>query len=588
MRSLLAHALRHRRSYLLGFVTLACVDFINSTVQPLLLGVPFKQLEKGASASIFLECGLAYVGVSLLQMLLRYLWRYFFMGSAEKVGFEIREELFKKLQRLPVAYFDRAKTGDLMSRATNDLDAVRSSLGMGALLAFDSLCYFLMVPAIMLWISPKLTLVTVACLPVVPILIYKLGGIVHVRSRVVQDVFGKLSARLQETFSGIRVVQAFAQEDRESERFEDVAREYLSGSRSLARVQSAFNPAIELVFDVALVVVLYFGGRMVVGQELPLDKLVVFARALDQLVWPMAAVGWLTNILQRGAAAHQRLEEVLREADDPAFRPVPATAAAGGELSGAIAARSLTFRYPVAPPERAPALEDVSFEVPAGALVAVVGPVGSGKSTLLSLVARLYDPPAGTLFLDEQDVLSVPIARLRRSIALVPQDTFLFSATIEENVKLGRQAELGRESVEAALRAAQVDGEVRSLPGGETALLGERGVNLSGGQRQRIAIARALVRRPRILLLDDALSAVDTHTESALFGEIQAASSDGRPPTRLVATHRLAMARAADLVLVLEKGRIVERGTHAALVSRGGLYARLARRDALAEELARV
>lgn len=587
MRALLAHALRHWRSYFWGFVALACVDFINSNVQPLLLGLPFR---KGGTSFSFLEVGLAFIGVSVLQVILRYFWRYFFMGTSERIGLEVRQALFEKLQRLPIGYFDKAKTGDLMSRATNDMDSVRTALGMGALLAFDSICYFIMVPALMLWISWKLTLITLAFVPVVPVLIYTLGNTVHKRSRVVQDVFGVLSARLQETFSGIRVVQAFAQEDREAERFGKVATDYLESSRSLARIQSMFNPAIEAVFDIALVVVLYFGGRLVVKDEneLSLDKLVTFARALDQIVWPMAAVGWLTNILQRGAAAHQRIEEVLKEADDPSFKPAPASAPTEVNVEGAIAAKGLTFRYPAAPAERAPALEDVSFEARAGALVAIVGPVGSGKSTLLSLLARLYDPPAGALFVDGRDLLEVPLASLRRAVSLVPQETFLFSASIEDNVKLGRSSEIGHEPVVAAARSAQVDGEIARLPGRYEALLGERGVNLSGGQRQRVAIARALVRKPRILLLDDALSAVDTQTETALFREIQRASADGRAPTRIVATHRLAIARAADLILVLDKGRVVERGTHAQLVAAGGLYARLARRDALEQELTRV
>jgi ATP-binding cassette subfamily B protein len=593
---LLAHVRRHWWRYLLGFLTLALVDYINSNKLPVLLGKPF---ETEATFESVRDAALLYMALSLAQMILRYGWRYFFMATAERIGLEIRARFFAKIQRLPIAWFDRAKTGDLMSRATNDMDSVRAALGMGALFAADSLCYFFMVPYLLWSISPRLTLVVLACLPAVPILVYKLGGVVHKRSTIVQDVFGKLSARLQENFSGIRVVQSFAQEDREIARVDAVGRDYLEGQLGLARVQTAFHPILEWFFDASLAVVLFYGAREVLGLKLKISELVVFTRALDHLIWPMMASAWLVSLIQRGAAAHKRIEDVLTELDDPAFTAakVPATA----RIQGAVEARGLTYSYPAGPPPpaggregvgaaaapRPPALVDVSFSVPAGAFVAVVGPIGSGKSTLLTLLARLYEPPRGQLFLDGQDLLDVPIATLRRALALVPQETFLFSATIEENVKLGRMDELTHADVVAGARAAQVDGEIATVPGGYGALLGERGVNLSGGQRQRIAIARALVRSPRILLLDDALSAVDTQTESAIDAEIRAASSNGTPPTRFVATHRLAAARTADLVLVLDKGRLVEQGTHQELLSRNGLYARLARRDALAEELAR-
>lgn len=584
---LLAYPLRHWRLYLVGFFAITIVDFINAWLLTELIGRPFADVKPDAlpDTSTFARIGLWYVAISVAQMGLRYVWRYCFMGGAERIGFEIRRDFFEKIQRLPVSFFDRAKTGDLMSRATNDLDAVKSALGLGVLMVFDCAVYFVIVPVRLLLISPKLTFVLFCCVFILPFAFYKVGKIVHARAKVVQDLFGKLSARLQENFSGIRVVQSFAQEDHEVARLDKVGKDYLDAALAEGRIRSFSNPFWEWFFDGAFAVVLLFGAFEVIDKHVTVQNLVIFARTLDNLIWPMMALGWLMNVFQRAAAAHGRIEHILKQADDPSVRDerVPAE-----PLRGAVEARALTFTYPLA---TKPSLVDVSFSVPAGSFVAVVGPVGSGKSTLLSLLARLYEPPPGQLLLDGTDILSVPSRTLRQAVALVPQETFLFSASIEENVKLGLQHVLTHEQVERAARAAHVDAEIRGVPGGYGALLGERGVNLSGGQRQRVAIARALVRTPRLLLLDDALSAVDTATETAIDHEIRAMASNGSgvsvPPTRFVATHRFAAARAADLVLVLDKGHVVEKGTHKELVAKGGLYARLARRDALEEEVAR-
>jgi ATP-binding cassette subfamily B protein len=585
LRSVFGHVWRHWRSYALGFLSLFLVDVIDSVAAPWLQGAAFANLERSPDLRVsFALIGAAFVAAAAVQMGLRYAWRHFFIKTADRIGGEVRSDLFGRLQRLPISYFDRAKTGDLMSRVTNDLNDVRTATGMGMLMLSDTMIYVVCVVPQLLWLSPRLALITFCALPFVPFLVKKLGAIVHARSTKVQEVLGALSTRIEESFSGIRVVKAFGQEEDEVRRFEALAREYLSGQVSLANVQSVFNPLLNIIFDLALFAVILVGGREVIHGQLSIAAFVIYTRAMDKIVWPMMAIGWLTNMFQRGAAAQARIDEVLAEAEDPAFAAPPVAIDARPRLEGRLEVRGLTFAYTGQDASRPPALQDVTFIAEPGMLLAIVGPIGAGKSTLLSLIARLYTPPRGTIFIDGEDLLELPPTALRRNVALVPQDTFLFSATIEENIAYGRRGEIEAPAIEEAARAAAVHEEIAGVPGGYAAVLGERGVNLSGGQRQRVAIARALVRGPRVLLLDDALSAVDVETEAAIAREVRDRAGK---PTRLVATHRISAIRAADLILVFDQGQIVERGRYDELIARGGLFARLARRETLETELAR-
>jgi ATP-binding cassette, subfamily B, multidrug efflux pump len=582
-RSLAGHAKRHWRAYLLGAVVLGVVDAIDGVAAPWLQGAAFANLERGADQR--LSCamiGLAFAGAAALQLGLRYLWRHFFIKTADKVGAEVRERLFQQLQGLPLAYYDRARSGDLMSRMTNDLNDVRVAMGMGLLFAADAALYLVFVVPQLLWLSPRLSAVAFVLVPLVLLLVRWGGRVVHARGTVVQERVAALSTHLQESFAGARVVKAFDLERREQARFGELARGYQTAQLDLARFQGGYNPSLALVFDLGQVLVLGLGAREVLLGNLSLAALIVYTRAFDKVVWPMMAVGMVTGMLQRGAAAQARIDEVLREATDPASSPPPLDPDAP-RLGGALSVRALTFRYPGVDAARAPALDDVSLEAPAGSFVGIVGPVGAGKSTLLSLITRLYDPPPGTILLDGRDVRDLPPAALRRFVALVPQEAFLFSATIAENVAFGRQRQLLQDEIAEACRAAHVDREVEALPDGYEALLGERGVNLSGGQRQRLTIARALVRGPSLLLLDDALSAVDVETEAGIAHAVR----DRLGPTRIVVTHRISAVQEADQILVLDAGKVVARGTHAELMAAGGLYARLARAERLEQEVAR-
>jgi ATP-binding cassette subfamily B protein len=587
-RSLRSHARRHWRAYALGVVCLAFVDAIDGVAVPWLMGAAFANLERSPDLRVSMAViGAAFAGAAALQLAMRYAWRHFFVRTADKIGGEVRTDLFRRLQALPLTYYDRARSGDLMSRMTNDMNDVRTATGSGYLLVADAALYLLFVVPQLVWISPRLSAVALLFVPLVAVLVRWGGRVVHERSTVVQERVANLSTRLQESFAGARVVKAFGIEPREQARFDALARDYQGAQVHLARFQSGYGPSLGLVFDLAGVLVLGLGAREVLQDRLTLAELVVYTRAFDRVVWPMMAVGMVTGMLQRGAAAQARIDEVLAEPVDPA---APDAGAAGplppGEarLRGAISVRDLTFRYPGADAARPPVLEGVSFDAPAGALVGVVGPIGAGKSTLLALLSRLYEAPPGTVLLDGRDVREVPPAVLRRDVAVVPQEAFLFSATIAENVAFGRQADLTPAAIEEACRAAHVHDEVRAVEGGYDALLGERGVNLSGGQRQRLTIARALVRQPAVVLLDDALSAVDAETEAGIARAVRERSG----PTRIVVTHRISAVQEADLILVLDRGRIVARGAHAELMAEGGLYARLARAERLEQEAERL
>ncbi|MBX3468618.1 MAG: ABC transporter ATP-binding protein [Planctomycetes bacterium] len=585
-RTLLSHARRHWRTYAVGVAALALVDAIDGIAVPWLTGAAFANLEREPDLRVSTALiGAAFAFAALLQLGMRYAWRHFFIRTADRVGSEMRTALFLRLQALPLSYHDRARSGDLVSRMTNDMNDVRTAAGSGFLLAADAALYLLFVIPQLLWISPRLSAVALLFVPLVLVLVRKGGQAVHARSAAVQERIAALSARLQESFAGARVVKAFAIEPGEELRFQALARAYQGAQVHLARFQAGYAPSLGMVFDLAHVLVLGLGAREVLNGRLTLAELVVYTRAFDKVVWPMMAIGMVTGMLQRGAAAQARIDEVLTEPVDPAAPGGAAPAVDDGpRLAGGLSVRDLTFRYSGADPARPPALDGVSFEAPPGALVGVVGPVGAGKSTLLSLIARLQEPPPGAVLLDGHDVRDLPPPALRRAVAVVPQEAFLFSATIAENVAFGRQADLDQAAIEEACRAAHVDGEVRALDGGYAALLGERGVNLSGGQRQRLTIARALARGPALLLLDDALSAVDAETEAGIARAVRERSG----PTRVVVTHRLSAVRGADLIVVLDRGRVVARGTHEALMAEGGLYARLARAERLEEEAARL
>jgi ATP-binding cassette subfamily B protein len=532
-------------------------------------------LYRGVTSQKLFWYALLLLAIALGAGAFRFWMRQAVIGISRHIEFDLRNDLFAHLQRLTLQYFQRTRTGEIMSRATNDLAAVRMMLGPGVMYLVNTLVVALVSVGFMLTISPILTAYSLLPLLLVSFTVWFFGNRIHRRFEDIQAQFATISARVQENLAGVRVVRAFARERREVEDFEELNREHLRRNARLIQTSAMFHPSLGLLSGVAAVLGLYLGGREVIEGSITLGQFVAFTVYLAMLNWPMVALGWVVSIFQRGTASLGRISEILDT--EPAFDSPP-RALAPMHCRGEVEFRNLTFTYPDA---SEPSLRDVSIVVPAGHTVALVGRTGSGKSTLLALLGRTFDPPPGTVFLDGQDIRNYDIHELRRQIASVPQDSFLFTATVRENVAYG----VGRASDDEVVRGTRLAGleeDVLAFPKGYDTLVGERGITLSGGQRQRATIARALLRNAPVLLLDDCLSSVDTHTEETILKGLR---GEMKSRTTLIVSHRVSTVRDADTIVVLDDGRVVERGSHDELLARDGAYAALQREQQLEEEL---
>ncbi|HEX4997333.1 MAG TPA: ABC transporter ATP-binding protein [Terriglobia bacterium] len=514
------------------------------------------------------------VGLTVFEGIFRFAMRWLLIGVSRDIEYDLRNDVFQRLEILPLSFYRRNRTGDLMSRATNDLSNVRMLLGPGIMYSANTIVTTLFAATLMFTISWKLTLLAFVPLPFVSYGVRRFGRRIHRLTEESQSKLADLSARVQESMAGVRVVKAFVQELREIEDFEGMNLALVERNYKLINVTSIFYPIMQFTIGLAIVIVLLYGGWQVVAQQISLGGFVAFTVYLGMLAWPMIALGWVVNLLERGRASMERLNYIL---DAPSEISDSENVRPDFVVRGEIEFRNLTFAY-----DGEPVLRDISLRVPAGKTVAIVGATGSGKSSLVQLIPRLYNAPPHTLFIDGVPIEDIPLAELRRSIGFIPQDTFLFGETIRENIAFGVE-DATDEQVTHAARISSIDIDIEEFPAGFDTVVGERGITLSGGQKQRTAISRAVIRDPKILILDDSLSSVDTYTEERILEELRRVMLNR---TSILISHRVSTVKDADEIVVLDKGSIVEHGTHDSLVRRGGYYADLHRRQLLEEELA--
>ena len=609
LRPLVPYLKRYRRGLIWGAL---CVLFTNAiAVQfPQVLRRATYDLYVGVTTQKLLKYALAVIAVFVAKGIFQFLTRWIVIGISRDIEFDLRNDLFAHLERLSHSYYQRNRTGDIMARATNDLNAVRNLLGPAIMYSANTIVFTALAVSYMFKISPKLTMYAFLPLPVASIVIQYFGRQIHERFERIQAMFSDISARAQENFSGARVIRAYVQEKAEIAAFEGANQEYIRRSLGLVRLMGMLWPTLELMLGIATVIVLWLGGRQVLQGRMNVGDFVAFNTYMAQLMWPVIALGWVINIFQRGTASLVRINEILTQqpeiADEvqigssgdrvigPSENQPPATRdfalqspdhpiTRSPDFQGAIEFRNLNFAY-----NGVSVLKEISLCIPAGSSLAIVGPTGSGKTTLVNLIPRIYDAEPGAVLIDGRPIRQFPLDSLRRHIGFVPQETFLFSDTIRENIAFGISQEDGEatlDNIKAAAEAANIAQDIESFPEGYNTTVGERGITLSGGQKQRTAIARALLRSPRILILDDALSSVDTHTEDKILNHLREIM---RGRTTIFISHRVSTVRNADLIAVLHQGRIVELGTHDQLIARNGYYTDLYNKQLLEEELAEV
>ena len=582
LRPLVPYFRKYRRSYLLGTI---CIFLTNGIwiLFPQVIRRAVDDLNLGVTRHKLVTYALLLLAVAAGKGIFQFLTRWVVIGVSREIEFDLRNDLFRHLESLSYSYYQRTRTGDIMARATNDLNAVRMLLGPAIMYSANTIVFTAGALAFMLSISPKLTLYAFLPLPIVSITIQYFGRKIHERFERIQAMFSDISARAQENFSGVRVVRAYVQEEAEIAAFETANQEYIKRSLKLVRLMGMLWPTLETMLGLAIVLVLWLGGREVISHRMTVGEFVAFNTYMVQLTWPIIALGWVINIFQRGTASMRRINEILTEKpeieDSEKVKNSTSETLVATQLRGEIEFRNLNFSY-----NSTPVLRDINLRIPAGSSLAIVGPTGSGKTTLVSLIPRIYEAETGSVLIDGIPVREYPLATLRRNLGFVPQETFLFSETVRENIAFGKE-DASDEDVRSAARAASIAEDIEGFPEQYKTIVGERGITLSGGQKQRTAIARAIIRNPRILILDDALSSVDTHTEDKILNHLREIMQ-GR--TTIFISHRVSTVRNADRIAVLHNGRIVELGTHDELVAKDGYYTDLYNKQLLEEELAEV
>jgi ATP-binding cassette subfamily B protein len=571
-RTIIPYLRRHQGKFALGMAALFLKD-VAAVILPLLIRAAIDALTEARPLNVVFTFSGLLVLVCLLKGIFQYWMRVILIGVSRDIEYELRNDLFSHLVELSPDYYGRNRTGDIMARSTNDLNAVRMMLGPGVMYWCETSLTFVLTLAIMMSIDWRLTIWAILPAPLVSFVVIHFGRRIHDRFEAIQGMFSDISSRVQENLSGVRMVRAFVQEEAEVKKFERLNREYIGENLKLVRVQGLFQPMLECLIGVTFLIVLWVGGMQVIEHRITVGGFVMFNTYMSMLVWPMIALGWVVNLMQRGSASLGRINEILHETPSIAE---PAAPVLPDSFQGEIRFENVRVKFPAGY-----ALQGIDLTIAASRTVAIVGHTGCGKSTLVSLIPRLADPSAGRVLIDGIDLRDLSPAVLRRQIGFVPQETFLFSATIAENIAFGVDSATDAQIRRAAELAGLAD-DIEAFPEGYETKVGERGITLSGGQKQRTAIARALLRDPRILVLDDALASVDTLTEERILKGL-ASIMKGR--TVVLISHRVSTVRQADEIVVLSHGRIVERGRHEELSRSGGYYAELARKQMLEEEL---
>jgi ATP-binding cassette subfamily B multidrug efflux pump len=594
LRPLYPYLRRYWKSLAWGGVAVIIYNIFKVLI-PLVIGHAIDDMNHGVTQQKIVFHALRILVIAIVSAIFLYITRQVIIGASREIEFDLRNDIFANLERQAPSYYHTHRTGDIMARTTNDLAAVRQLLGPAIMYSANTIVFMTAALPFMYRISPKLTFFAFVPLPAASVLVQYFGARIHIRFERIQAMFSDISAKAQENFSGARLIRAFAQEDAEIEAFELANKEYIGRSLHLVRLMAMLWPTLELVLGLSLMLTLLVGGREVIEHRISAGQFAAFFVYMVQLTWPMIAVGWVVNLFQRGTASVVRIDELLKQqpaiADDPtllmnchpersegsAVVPPPIS------LQGEITFRNLTFAYPSGPD----VLHNIDLHIPAGSSLAIVGPTGSGKSTLVNLIPRMLDAApapdgASSVLIDGQPIRCCPLADLRAAIGFVPQETFLFSDTIRHNIALGTP-DATDQQIEDAAEIAHIRTEILEFPRGFDTMVGERGVTLSGGQKQRTAIARAVVRNPAVLILDDALASVDTYTEEQILSGLRSVMQ-GR--TTIFISHRISTCRSADQIAVLVNGRIAEIGTHDDLLARDGYYTSLFEKQRLEEELA--
>ena len=583
MRSLLRlkpYLLRYKKTLLFGLLTVIGSN-IFTVVQPMFLGKAVDELKRGIESRTFVSGDLLMwagliVGFSLIAGVFTFLTRQTIIVTSRHIEFDLRNDLLSHLQKMSYSYFQNKPTGDLMAHATNDISAVRNVVGPGIMYPSDTFMTLTFVLIMMFMNDWQLTLLVLIPMPFVSFIVYRLGKFINKIFTQRQEQFSLLTTRAQETLSGVRIVKAYVREEYEEERFRKLSWEYLKKNLVLAQVQSIMWPLMFVLVGLSLIITIYFGGLKVIDGRMSIGTLTAFTAYLGMLIWPMIAFGWVTNILQQGAASMGRLTAIFDT--EPDIKDTAATNHSIDHINGDIEFRTVSFTHLNT---SRPTLHNINLKIDSGMTVAIVGYTGTGKSTLVNLIPRLYDITSGELLIDGNDIRTIPLEVLRSNIGFVPQETFLFSETIAENIRYGVDQVIEKE-LQAAAEISQISKDVMEFPKQFDTTIGERGITLSGGQKQRTSIARAIMRQPKILILDDALSAVDTYTEERILHRLREFM---RGRTSIIISHRISTVKDADLIVVLQNGEIAERGTHDELVELNGIYSELHHKQLLEQQL---